>query len=205
MHDALNNAWESGGKTANDPGLREIYSQIERAPIRLIVLPLGKSINQGGMTRVADAYRIQQVDFAKEPDRAIDFAAQRGSKGWQPWSWNEPDTALESARADGCTIVALTISERAIDVANFEWTFPCAIVVGEENAGVPSEIEAKCDASIAIPLYGLINSLNVVTATAICLEYAIRAYSTVNADFRPVRTASRKLIGLPPTDYSESL
>src|SRR5688572_17365921 len=98
MLSALDDAWSEGGKVAADPGLREVYDGIARAPIRLIVLPLGKAINQGGMTRVSDAYRIERVDFSREEDRAIDFAGQRGTKGWQPWRWVPSGEALLEAK-----------------------------------------------------------------------------------------------------------
>lgn len=201
MDSALEDAWREGGKTPDDPGLREVYSQIPRAPIRIIVLPLGKAINQGGMTRVADAYRIERVDFSREEDRAIDFAGQRGTKGWQPWRWVPAEQALAEAKAEGYTIAALTLSDRAIDVAEVAWSFPLAILVGEENAGVPAELEALCDLSIAIPLFGLVQSLNVVTASAIALEYAMRAYVSEHPEFQPVRCGSRRLVGLSPEDY----
>lgn len=201
MLSALEEAWTSGGHDAADPGLREVYDQIPRAPVRLIVLPLGKAINHGGMTRVADAYRIERVDLSPEPDRAIDFAGSRGSKGWQPWRWIPTDVALEEARNDGYSIAALTLSDRAFDVATAPWKFPLAILIGEENAGVPAELEAECDFSIAIPLYGLVQSLNVVTATAIALDYAIRAYARESPEFQPVRTASRGLLDMQSVDY----
>lgn len=194
MLESIEEAWREGGKTPSDPGLREHYASVARCPIRLIVLPLGKAVNQGGMTRIADAYRIERVDFSPESDRAIDFAAQRGSKKWQPWRWVDTQSALSEARAEGYAIAALTLSERAIDVARADWTFPLAILVGEENEGVPAEIEAQCDFSVAVPLYGLVQSLNVVTATAIALEYSTRQYAEIQPDFQPVRTASRRLL-----------
>ncbi len=204
MQAALDEAWSEGGKTPDDPGLREVYDEVPRAPIRLIVLPLGKAVNQGGMTRVADAYRIERVDISREKDRAIDFAAQRGTKGWQPWRWVPAEEALAEARADGYSVAALTLSERAVDVALASWTFPLAILVGEENAGVPPELEAQCDFSIAIPLFGLVQSLNVVTASAIALEYAMRAYVDAHPEFEPVRGGSRILVGLEAREYLPS-
>ncbi len=204
MDTTLDAAWESSGHTPEDPGLREVYAQIPRAPIRLIVLPLGKAINHGGMTRIADAFRIERVDLAKEPDGAVDFAAQRGSKSWQPWRWVAPDVAMAEARADGYSLAALTLSDRATDVASAVWSFPLALVIGEEATGVPAEIEEQCDFSVAIPLYGLVTSLNVVTATAMALDHALRAYSAQNPEFQPARRGSRRLVGLDPVTYDQS-
>lgn len=203
MQSALDEAWTSGGHDASDPGLREVYEEIPRAPIRLIVLPLGKAINHGGMTRVADAYRIERVDLSPEPDRAIDFAGSRGTKGWQPYRWVPGDVAMAEARSEGYSIAALTISDRAVDVAEAPWMFPLAILIGEENSGIPEELEQQCDFSIAIPLYGLVQSLNVVTASAIALDYAVRSYSKENSNFGPVRSISRNLLGQESKSYKQ--
>ena len=194
MLESIEDAWREGGKTPSDPGLRERYSEVPRSPIRLIVLPLGKAVNHGGMTRIGDAYRIERIDFSPEPDRAIDFAAQRGTKKWQPWRWIDARTAIGEARADGFTLAALTISDRASDVASAPWTFPLAILIGEENQGIPSELEALCDVSVGIPLYGLVQSLNVVTATAIALEYATRSFAGLTPEFQPARMCSKRLM-----------
>jgi len=203
MDEAHADAWEHGGKSADDPGLREVYDQIERAPIRLIVLPLGKAINHGGLTRVADAYRLERVDFQQEPDRAIDFAGQRGTKGWQPWRWVPAEQAMAEAREAGYALAALTLSERSVEIDAAPWVFPLAIVIGEEKSGIPDEIERQCDFSVAIPLYGLVTSLNVVTATALAVHSAVRAYSQTHPEFQPVRNISRGLLGLGPANYSE--
>jgi tRNA C32,U32 (ribose-2'-O)-methylase TrmJ len=77
-------------------------------------------------------------------------------------------------------------------------------VVGAERDGIPPEIEAQCDASVAIPLYGLVTSLNVATATAIVLHSAVEAYAATHPEFEPVRWSSRRLMGLPKADYSDS-
>lgn len=201
MLEAHDEAWTQGGKAPGDPGLREAYKEIPRAPIRLIVLPLGKAINHGGLTRVADAYRLERVDFEREGDGAIDFAGQRGTKGWQPWRWIPVEQAISEARSEGYAVAALTLSERSVDLDEAPWRFPLAIVIGEEKEGIPGEIEAECDFSVAIPLYGLVTSLNVVTATALAAHAAIAAYRQTDPEFQPVRNISRGLLGLPPTEY----
>ncbi|OJU65484.1 MAG: hypothetical protein BGO01_16640 [Armatimonadetes bacterium 55-13] len=201
MDAALEESWREGGKDAHDPGLREQYRDIPKAPIRLIVMPLGKAINQGGMTRVADAFRLERVDFQKEQDGAIDFAGQRGTKGWQPWRWVPVEQALKEAKAEGYTLAALTLSERSVDIETAPWKFPLALVIGEEQNGIPEALEAQCDLSVAIPLYGLVTSLNVVTATALAVHSAVRAYRQECPEFEPVRTMSRGLMGLDPLEF----
>jgi tRNA G18 (ribose-2'-O)-methylase SpoU len=202
MRDSLGEAWAQAGHTAEDPGLRDRYDALPRAPIRLVVCPLNKDVNQGGLLRLAEALRLERVDFSPEPDGAIDMAGHRGTKRRQPWRWIDADQAVEEASHAGYQTVALTLSDRATHFETHPWRFPLALVVGAELEGVPPEVEARCDAAVAIPLYGMVQSLNVVAATAIVLQRAHAEFVRQNPDFAPARRASRRLVGLPPADYT---
>jgi tRNA G18 (ribose-2'-O)-methylase SpoU len=203
MMAGLEDAWKSGGHTAEDPGLREAFDTLPRAPIRLLVGPLNKDINQGGLLRLAEAFRIERIDFNPERDGAIDMSGHRGTKQRFPWRWVDLGQAVTDAIADGYHPVALSISERAVPFDRFEWPFPLALVVGAELDGVPKEIEERCEATVAIPLYGLVQSLNVAVATGIVLQNVVSAYAESSQTFQPARRGSRKLLGLPPIDYEE--
>lgn len=193
MREALGEAWESAGYQADDPGLRDRYATLQRAPIRLICCPLIKDVNQGGLLRVAEAFRIERVDLAPERDGAVDLSGQRGTARYQPHRWIEPEEAIAEARAEGFRILALTLSPDSIALETVEWPFPVAIVLGSENEGVPAEILQLCDSAVAIPLYGLVTSLNVATAAAIVIHEAIQVLRAVEG-FEPARGISRQLL-----------
>lgn len=186
---------------AEDPGLREVFEGIRRAPIRLICSPMSKAVNHGGLLRIADAFRLELVSFEPEPDGAVDFAGSRGTLTTQPYEWRSADDAIDEAKSIGYSTYALSLSMNAIALEDCEWQFPCALVLGSERSGIPEETLMKCDSTLAIPLYGLITSLNVATAAGIVVHHAIQAYRAIDTDFAPVRSASRRLVGAPPIDY----
>jgi tRNA (guanosine-2'-O-)-methyltransferase len=194
MREAENQAWDMAENFATDPGLRDTYESLPRAPITLIALPLVKDVNQGGLLRVGEAFRIAQVDLSPEADGAIDCSAHRGTKRRQPHRWIESSQAIREAKEAGKYVVAVTLSDRAIDLDRFEWRFPLALVLGRENDGVSEEIESMCDASVAIPLFGIVQSLNVATAAGIVLNEATREYTRRDPDFLPARRASQELL-----------
>jgi tRNA G18 (ribose-2'-O)-methylase SpoU len=200
---SLGETWNIAGRTPEDPGLREAYNDLPGAPIRLITLPLSKDVNHGGLLRTADAFRLERVDFSREEDRANDFSGHRGTAGWQPYRWIEPEEAITEAIAEGYTLCALTLSERAVSIDEVEWKFPLAIILGAENWGIPPEIEDRCELVAAIPLYGLVTSLNVATAAALAVHAAVTAYAKANPDFQPARTTSRRLLNLPPVTFED--
>lgn len=193
IRESQDQAWAQAGNVPDDPGLRERYSSLPRAPIRLIACPLVKDPNHGGLVRLADAFRLERVDLSPEEDGAVDFSASRGARQFQPYRWVPVEEAIAEARADGYTLAALHFGSNSVALDKVEWRFPLAIVLGSENDGVPVEIEAMCDLSIAIPLYGMVTSLNVVSATAIVVHEAVRSYA-LSTGFRPARTASQRLV-----------
>lgn len=195
-------AWESSGKSG-EPGLREAYPNIARAPIRLIACPMSKAVNHGGLMRMAEAFRLERVDLAPEADGCIDGSGSRGSRELQPHRWVPAERAVAEARAEGYRVYGVTLVPGAQPLERVAWQFPCALVMGSEADGLPSEVVAACDETVAIPLYGLVTSLNVASAAALVAHAALAAYVRENPDFEPVRWESRGLLGLEPGKYGE--
>ena len=62
-----------------------------------------------------------------------------------------------------------------------DWCQPIALLVGNEGAGLPEEIERSADARIRIPMAGGIESLNAAAAAAVLFYEAARQRSAVQA------------------------
>jgi tRNA G18 (ribose-2'-O)-methylase SpoU len=180
-----------------DPGLREAYASLPKVPIRLICSPMDKVMNHGGLLRIAEAFRLEMVSFANEPSGEKDFSGGRGTWNWQPFEWKEPLDAVAEAKAQGRRIYCLALDERAQVYNEIDWQFPAALVVGEEEFGIHPEVLAMADEVVAIPLYGLITSMNVGQAAAIVLASMVAACP----DIEPARNISRTLLGLEPVSY----
>lgn len=60
-----------------------------------------------------------------------------------------------------------------------DFSGPCAIVMGSEGDGVSAVVRRACDGTVAIPMYGKVNSFNVSTAAAIILTEAARQHHPV--------------------------
>lgn len=193
-------AWE-GAEKVGEPGLRQAYPTIPRAPIRLIACPMSKAVNHGGLMRLAEAFRLERVDLAPEADGCIDGSGARGSRELQPHRWVPAERAVIEAKAEGYRVYGVTLAAGAKPLERVEWQFPCALVMGSEADGLPPEVVEACDETIAIPLYGLVTSLNVASAAALVVHAALGAYVRENPGFEPVRRESRELAGLGRIDY----
>ena len=202
---SLELAWENSLQAVDDPGIRFAYPKLARCPIRLIACQLHLDVNQGGLARLAEGFRLEEISFTPENDAAYDFTGQRGAAALQPYRWCEAGQAVKEAKASAYRTVAVTLTDRAVSVTDYNWQFPLAIVMGNEHHGVPAEVEALCDDTVAIPMYGLTTSLNVSAATAIVVHAAVEAYKRLHPEFEPARNASRRLQGLPLADYVDHM
>ena len=87
---------------------------------------------------------------------------------------------LEELKERGVWTVG-TAAEAETSYTDWDWTQPCALLLGGEGEGLRRLVRERCDVLVNIPLRGRIESLNVSVAAGIVLYEAIRQ-----------RTASRK-------------
>lgn len=186
---------KKSGHIADDPGLRDTFAELPRAPIRIICCALDKGINHGNMLRIAECFRLEEVCFSpvsrrKEKDFSGGFAALH----WQPHRWVEPIEAVKEARAAGYRIYCMHLAEDAKPLRSVDWSHPAALVFGQEWYGVDADVAELCHESIAIPLYGVIQSLNVAVTAALAVESCFEAYRAKQPDFEPARAVSKAVL-----------
>jgi tRNA (guanosine-2'-O-)-methyltransferase len=77
-------------------------------------------------------------------------------------------------RSEGFRILATRLSDGAPSLYDMDLTGAVAIVLGNEHRGVSDEAAAGSDAVFRVPMAGMIESLNVSVAAAVCLYEALR-------------------------------
>lgn len=146
----------------------------------LVAEAVNDTENLGALFRNAAALGLDAVlldDTAADPlyRRAI-----RVSSGWSlrlPWARLGPSETLSGTLRDhGFTSVALTPGDDAlpVDVAADRGLLddPVAFVVGSEGAGLSEEVLGRCDATVRVPMWGEVDSLNVATSLAVVAAFA---------------------------------
>ena len=76
---------------------------------------------------------------------------------------------LRRLRAAGARIIG-TSAHAPNDCTQADLRSPCAIVLGNESAGLSAAAADACDSLVTIPMYGAAHSLNVTVAAGICLH-----------------------------------
>jgi tRNA (guanosine-2'-O-)-methyltransferase len=84
------------------------------------------------------------------------------------------DACFVQLRKEGFSILATRPDEGSRSVFDLDLTRPTAFVLGNESRGVSDEAAEKADFCVRIPMVGMIESLNVSVAAAVCLYEAYR-------------------------------
>lgn len=146
-------------------------------PLFLLLDQIQDPHNLGACIRSADAFGADAVILPKHASAPLTAVALKAASG-----------ATETTPV--CTVVNLVQCIETLQQANI-WvlgaemeteatlfnttlTGPLAWVLGNEGKGLRRLTRERCDALVAIPMVGAVESLNVSVATAVCL-YATQA------------------------------
>lgn len=77
-------------------------------------------------------------------------------------------------RHEGFTILATSLAPGSRDLYSVDLRQPVALVFGNEHRGVSEEAVAQADGLVVIPMYGMVQSLNISVACAVMLFEAMR-------------------------------
>ena len=90
--------------------------------------------------------------------------------------YSTPEECFAELRKQDYKIYTTHLSEEIEQVSlyDLDLTEKCAIVIGNEHAGVSDEAVKLSDKNFVIPMYGMIQSLNVSVSAAICCYEALR-------------------------------
>jgi TrmH family RNA methyltransferase len=137
--------------------------------------------NAGTVLRTADAAGAHAVIFS---DASVDLyngkcvRASAGSLFHLPVvAGVPPGPAIRALREAGVRVLAADArAGRSLDeLGPGELAGPTAWIFGNEAWGLPDEVVALADESVAVPIYGRAESLNLATAAAVCLYACARA------------------------------
>ena len=133
--------------------------------------------NFSAIVRTCDAVGVLNIYFYHEGRKSlpINEGITMGAHKWVLLHRvDEPITALKSLRRKGFQVVSTWLDEDSVDFRSVDYTKPTLIVVGNELDGVSERVAELSDVRIKIPMFGMVQSLNVSVATAVILYEAQR-------------------------------
>jgi len=166
-----------------------IYDQDETTeitkpfPLYPVLIDLRSSFNVGAIFRTAECLNLEKIYLtgytATPVNRKVTKTAM-GTDKKMKWEFfqniNELFNIIEER---SLYVYALETTSRSESFYEIEYTFPCALLLGNEALGIPHDILEMADQVISIPTRGWKNSLNVATSMAVCAYEMYRHWNLV--------------------------
>jgi len=158
--------------------------EVLRLPVAVLLDNIRSMYNVGAFFRAADGVGLEKLCLcgitAHPPKKAISKTAL-GAEETVPWEHDWDAVAMaEDLRRHGFAIAAIETSEHAVDLFEWQPTFPVCVAFGHEVEGLRPELLAMADSHVRIPMRGHKNSLNVATAGGIVLYELLRKYRALS-------------------------
>ena len=155
--------------------IRRLLEQ-RQTDLTLVMENVNKAHNLAAIIRSCDAVGIHQmhaVSFRSYIRTRQNTAA--GASKWIKVSLGDSVKPIcEDLKQQGMQILVATYRPDAVDFRTIDYTKPTAIIVGEELNGPSEDALRLADRCIYIPMFGIVESLNVSVAAAIVLFEAQR-------------------------------
>ena len=137
---------------------------------------VNKTHNLSAIVRNGDAVGVLEV-HAVYPEKGPDVSPH-ASAGTSKWIEIRRHPSVEASvrhlRDNGFLLLAAHPSAEATDYREVDYTRKVAVMVGAELDGLSPKGLALADEAVAIPMAGMVRSLNVSVATALILFEAFR-------------------------------
>jgi tRNA (guanosine-2'-O-)-methyltransferase len=135
--------------------------------------------NIGAVLRSCDAVGTLAVHtiytIEERPTRAYARSTSGSASKWIDIFHHESvEACFLHLKSSGFRVLATALADDTQDLYDVDLTVPVAIVFGNEQRGVSDEVLGLADGTIAIPMYGMVESLNISVACAVTIFEAMR-------------------------------
>jgi tRNA G18 (ribose-2'-O)-methylase SpoU len=129
--------------------------------------------NVGSIFRTADGAGIAKIflcGFTGRPPRAEISKTALGAENAVPWEGLEdPCKAVAILQQQHVPVYVLEHTTRSRSLWDSPIELPAGLVIGNEVDGVSPRVVARADGALAIPMFGVKESLNVAVACGVAL------------------------------------
>lgn len=155
--------------------IKKILSQ--RQPDLTVLLEgVEKPHNLAAIARTCDAVGIAEI-HAVTSVKGLKLS-QKAAGGIRKWldlvRHPSTDDAFAHFKSRNMQLVVTHLSDNTIDYKEIDYTKPTVIIAGSEDQGVSDYAVSHADHCIALPMLGMVQSLNVSVAMSVILYEALK-------------------------------
>jgi tRNA G18 (ribose-2'-O)-methylase SpoU len=153
----------------------EIAQSIKKNPVYIVVDNVLDTYNVGSIFRLADAIAVEKVILCGQtltPPNSRIKKASINTTGWVNWEYKATaKEAVEDLRLKikDVRIIAVEQDNRSVPFHKAQYSFPVAVIVGNETHGVSKDALNSADTIVELPMWGINTSLNVMVSLGIVL------------------------------------
>ena len=144
--------------------------------LSVLVEGVSKPHNLSAILRTCDAAGVFEANFICNKNEVQTFnSTAQGSQKWV--KLNNHSSSIDAAKIlkkRGFKLFGTTLNKKSIDYRKLDFTQNTCFVLGAEKWGLSDDLIEEVDECIYIPMYGMVQSLNVSVAASILLFEAIR-------------------------------
>jgi tRNA (guanosine-2'-O-)-methyltransferase len=145
--------------------------------LRVVLEEVTNVHNASAVLRTCDAAGILNVDIigSKDDPLPLNSAITTRADKWLIYHYYRSTTdCLRSLKEKGFKIAVTHLGQEALEYTNVDYAQPIAVVFGSESEGISLEALRLADHKIKIPMFGMVQSLNLSVAVGIVLYEALR-------------------------------
>jgi tRNA (guanosine-2'-O-)-methyltransferase len=139
---------------------------------------------------------VVELENEFQPNRAIAM----GAASWLTIKRYEDDAgrrglsqAAHTLKEQGYHLVAMTLHEESIPIAELSLQQPLALCFGTEEEGLTEEVHAVADSYVHLPMYGFTQSFNISVTVALSLQALTRRLHNSDLNWRLSPQEQRQL------------
>lgn len=145
-------------------------------PYAVCMINLEYDFNLGTLIRNANAFGAKEVFYVSN-SRKWDRRSAVGTHNYTMLRHIPIDEF--SLLADQYNFVAIENNVDSVPLGNFEWPENPLLIFGSENMGISQDIIDMCKATVEIPMFGSVRSLNVGTSSGIVMNDFVTKYNNI--------------------------
>ncbi|APZ46692.1 rRNA methyltransferase [Polaribacter reichenbachii] len=152
---------------------KDVKNKQQKFPITIVCDAIRTPENIGMCFRISESFGVEKIFFHKNSpsveNRKVINTARNTIQEINYELYHNFEETIQQLKEEGNTIIGIEITDKSINIQDFDFTNHKKIVLllGNERNGI--ENINLVDATIAIPMYGRNSSMNVIHSLAITL------------------------------------
>jgi tRNA (guanosine-2'-O-)-methyltransferase len=145
--------------------------------LRVVLEEVLNTHNASAVVRTCDAAGILYVDIIYQEDDQfpVNEAISTRAEKWLHFNqYSSTRECLESLKDNGFQIIGTHLGDCSAPFTDVDYTRPTAVVFGNEAEGISQDAQSLADELVSIPMFGMVQSLNLSVSVGIILYEAIK-------------------------------